>query len=358
MGKTLTDTQSDETIRIPLKRIDALFEAFGEQVVHMLALEHYKDDLIRYRDELVQTIYSLKKITYDLQQSTLSLRMVPLRELFEAIEISLQTSAQAKGKSIGIHLSGHDQEIEKSIADQIAKPLVQLATECLLLDQTEPASKLSFRGMRDAGSFVLELGVAHKNVESQQTLLQLPGMKDLKEALVSLKGSIEAIPLSESVVKYTMRLPLSLSLFNGLCFINHGYRYIVPSSQVIEIVNSSDARFRSVNNDVTLAQIRDEVMTVIDLRSVLIRKTSGPAPINATKTRDMLLVTKFGRKKAAFRIEQIAGIIRVVQKPLTSEMSDCPGSVGVSILGDGMPAIIVNLKTLAQTVLLKNRDAA
>ena len=72
----------------------------------------------------------------------------------------------------------------------------------------------------------------------------------------------------------------------------------------------------------------------------------------------MVLIADLDGEKACFRVEQITGIVRVVQKPLSPDMSHCPGSVGVTILGDGNPALILDLRVLWANLKIKNAEVA
>jgi chemotaxis protein histidine kinase CheA len=72
----------------------------------------------------------------------------------------------------------------------------------------------------------------------------------------------------------------------------------------------------------------------------------------------MVLIADVDGEKACFRIEHVTGIFRVVQKPLSLEMTSCPGSVGVTVLGDGNPALILDLRVLWNELKSKNVIAA
>jgi two-component system chemotaxis sensor kinase CheA len=67
----------------------------------------------------------------------------------------------------------------------------------------------------------------------------------------------------------------------------------------------------------------------------------------------MVLAAEIDGERVCFRIEQVTGIVRVVQKPITPEMSTFPGIVGVTILGDGKPAFILDLRILWSDLKMK-----
>jgi two-component system chemotaxis sensor kinase CheA len=197
---------------------------------------------------------------------------------------------------------------------------------------------------------IFENGFSTKDVASEISGRGV-GMNVVKETVLGLNGTYEIFSKIGKGTKFRMKLPLSLSLFNGMCFMNQGQRYVIPSSQVIEIMNTEGVSFRETEKNQQVVQVRNEINRIVDLRKIL--SLRGGRKENAEKMRDMILIADIDGEKACFRIEQVTGIVRVVQKPISPEMSTCPGSVGVTILGDGNPALILDLRVLWSDLKMK-----
>ena len=318
----------DDYIRIPTKRIEDLFNAFGEQVIYMSALEHLKENLEQNKDEIERTISNLKKITSDLQQSTLSLRMVNLKGLYAKLERAIRDVARMTGKSVRCDFIGIEQELDKVIVDQISDALTHMVrnsvdhglesmVDRILAGKTEEGV-VGIRSFREAGNFIIEIfddgkgldpdriyqkaienglikpnqnlkekevydlifenGFSTKDVASEISGRGV-GMNVVKEVIQSLGGNYEIFSKVGKGTKFRMKLPLSLSLFNGMCFINQGQRYVVPSSQVIEIMNTEGLEIRDTDNNQQVIQIRKDINRVVDLRNILNSKYRPPESI-------------------------------------------------------------------------------
>jgi two-component system chemotaxis sensor kinase CheA len=389
-------SSKDESIRIPMRRIDELLDAFGEQVIFLSALDHYKNDIDRHKDELVRTIFNLKKLAFDLQQSTLSLRMVNLKTLFSKLERAIRDAARLTGKNVRCVTVGVEQELDKIIVDQLSDPLIHMVRNAVdhgLEIPRDRAQKgkhetgvVTLAAKREGGAFVIEIHddgrgldparIRDKAIEkgliepdesktekelfalifengfsTKENVSELSGrgvgMNVVKEMILALKGSYEIDSKRDRGTVFKIKLPISLSLFNGLLVQIGDNRYLVPSSQISEIINSKDVEIREISRDRFVAQVRDNVLDLVELNGRL------GETVKAVKNscRQMILVAEMPGGQVGFLVQKIHGIQRVVQKSLSPEMKSCPGAVGVTILGDGSPAVILDLKTLKELYL-------
>jgi two-component system chemotaxis sensor kinase CheA len=390
---TYTNASVDDHIRLPMKRIDDLFNSFGEQVIYLSALDHFLDNMADNKDDIARTIFNLKKITFDLQQYTLSLRMVSLKNLFGKLERSVRDAAKTTEKKLKYEFKGTDLELDKIIVDQMSDPLnhmVRNAVDHGLENVEERKSsgkseegRIEVSAFREAGSFIIEIKDDGKGIDTsvirakaiekqlitpemslaEKELIDLifepgfstkeavseisgrgVGMSVVKESIQALNGSYEITTVIGKGTTFRLKLPLSLSLYNGLCFTVQNSRYITPSSQVVEIVNSEDVEIRELKTGTQVVQVRDNVYPLLDLRGLLSRGQNEK--LKNKRDRDMILISNIDGKLICFRIHQIIGISKVVQKPINPEMGHCPGAVGVTIMGDGNPVLIVDLRIL------------
>ncbi len=382
----------EESIRVPMKRIDELLDAFGEQVIFLSALDHYKDDLLKHRDEIARTVFNLKKLAFDIQQSTLKLRMVNLKSLFSKLERAVRDASKVTAKEVACTLLGADQELDKIIVDQLSDPLTHMVRNAVDHGLESPEDRIALgkpsqgsvqiSARREGGAFVIEVRDDGKGIEpaeirakaeakglirrglqlsdseafdllfingfsTKETASELSGrgvgLNVVKEMISSLKGTCEIQSQKGVGTVFKMTLPMSLSLFNGILLQIGRERYIVPSSQVSEIVDSGNVSITQLGNGKMVTQLRESVLELIDLKLTL--KLSHPSQ---TGNRSMILVPCASMGKVGFLVDKVFGIQRIVQKTLSQEATICPGAVGVTILGDGNPALILDLKHLSE----------
>lgn len=392
-GASNRKSNNDEFIRVPLKKIDELLNTFGEQVIFLSALDFYKEDLSAYKEEVVRVVFNLKKIAFDLQQSTLTLRMVTLKSMFSKLERAIRDAGIMTRKKVNTVLSGTDNELDKVIVDQLSDPLIHMVRNAVDhgIESTELRQQrgkpemgtIQLKARREGGAFVIEVDddgggmdpaqIYRKAVEkgliregenltrneifelifengfsTKDTASELSGrgvgMNVVKETILSLKGSYEINSEIGKGTNFRIKLPLSLSLFNGLLVMVKNEKFVIPSSQIQEIVKINDVEQLEITDGNRVIQLRNEIVDLMDIADYLARPTSLEDQSKFKK--DMVLISNFDRSKTGFVVSQIIGIQRIVQKPLSPEMTACPGASGVTILGDGTPAIILDLRAL------------
>jgi two-component system chemotaxis sensor kinase CheA len=182
------------------------------------------------------------------------------------------------------------------------------------------------------------------------------GMNVVKEMILALKGSYEIESEVGEGTTFRIKLPLSLSLFNGLIVGVDGQKFIIPCSQISEVVDFQSIEIRESQPHHRVIQLRDEVIDAYDLGPILARKGTRTAnKASVKKDKSLVMVVEIEKCKFAFIIDEIFSIQRVVQKKLSPELKVCDGAVGVSILGDGSPAMILDMRSLS---VVANRQKA
>jgi two-component system chemotaxis sensor kinase CheA len=389
---------ADDFIRIPLKKIDEILDSFGEQVIFLSALDFYKNNLDAHHDDVIRTVFNLKKLAFDLQQSTLNLRMVTLKSLFSKLERAIRDAALMTGKKIECIVTGTEQELDKVIVDQLSDPLIHMVRNSVDHGVEDSAERFSsgkkdfgtihLRARREGGLFVIEVQDDGKGMDPEKILKKAisqgivspdekltreqifdlifengfstkdqatelsgrgVGMNVVKQMILGLKGSYEIDSEVGKGTLFRIKLPLTLSLFNGLLVLVGTQKFVIPSSQILEIVTGQELNHMNLRKDARIFQLRDEVIELVELPKFL---TKGSAKNNLNenkeKTKEMLIISPMDRGKLGFLVNNIFGIQRIVQKPLSPEMTTCPGASGVTILGDGSPAIILDLRSLKE----------
>ncbi len=385
-------TQSiDESIRIPLKKIDAILDTFGEQIIHLSTLDHLQEDVEKNKDELVRTIFNLKKLAFEIQQSTMSLRMVNLKSLFTKLERAIRDASKATKKNVLYQLEGSDQELDKIIVDQLSDPLTHMVRNAVdhgiedieeRLNNGKPENgNIQIKAKREGSSFIIEiiddgkgldsLKIRKKAIEKglilesdnrpEKEIFELifengfstkenvseisgrgVGMNVVKEMIEAMKGTYEIESKIGLGTTFRLKLPLTLSLFNALLIHSGQSRYLIPSPQVSEIIKSDDIEIRELGNYKLIAKVRDQIIEILDLDQI----------ISFTKKQidlkhKMLLIVDLNSKKLGFLVDKVVSIQKIVQKPLSPEMTACPGAIGLTVLGDGSPSLIIDLKAIS-----------
>lgn len=389
---------SQEVLRIAKSKIDFLLEAFGEQVILQSALEQSKFDLLKNRDLILKTISQLTKLTFELQDHALSLTMVQLGPLFTKLERAIRDAARTCAKDVDVKLSGIETEVDKTLIDSLSDSLTHMVRNAVdhaieTSDVREAAGKPSrgtieisarrtgaqlwieviddgkgldpkaltqkalSKGLIDqatadgltpsqAFQLIFLNGFSTKEVVSEVSGRGV-GMNVVSEAVTQLNGVIEILSEVGKGTTFRLKLPLSLSIFNGAVIRVNGSRFIVPNSEIAEIGRIQPEQQVQMGSQKAVIKIREEVFELIDLRRKLKNAQTSTATTDSEgRVLPLLITRKNGRK--AYLIDEVIGIQKIVQKPLGEEVKNRPEYAAGTILGDGTPGVILNLNVLAQ----------
>ncbi len=163
-------------------------------------------------------------------------------------------------------------------------------------------------------------------------------MNVVQETIQMLKGNISIESTLGQGTRFTIRLPLSLALFNGLVVIIHGQKYVVSSSEVVEILALDETKLKNWRNGGHAFQLRDRVIDVVDLR-VLFRKGRDPSLSSKKPT---LLVMQVDGTQRGWIVDQVLVQQKMVHKAIRDGQCPFQGSSGATILGDGSVALILD----------------
>lgn len=399
-GKTGNERQSvEEYVRLPLKKIEDLINSLGEQVILQSTLELAKDDFGTHKELIVKTISQLSKLTHDLQQTTMSLRMVSLKNLFSRIERAIRDVSDSLGKEVEFVGIGQENELDKAIVDALIDPLTHMARNSVdhgiedSLTRKErgksSGGKICMKAYHQGGLFVLELSddghgldperIAAKGIKaglissaegmSKKQILELifrngfstkeevtevsgrgVGMNVVLEVIQKLRGTYEIESEVGKGTCFRFRVPLTLAVFNGMIIRVDQSQFVVSAGDVDEIIRASQCDFRDVSSD-SILRYKDQIYNVVDLNEFVGRKNE---PSTGKQT---VLLSAFQGEKKAFLIDELVSLQKIVHKKMDTRSLSVPGASGVTILGDGSVALILDLKAVAQRDLSSQMKA-
>lgn len=379
---------SEDSIRIATSKLDELINLIGEVVVNQTVLNQHVSSETTGSEHAVQTIRYTAKIVGDLQDLAMSLRMQPIRPTFQKLRRAIRDVADAQGKNVDIVIEGEHVELDKTILDQIGDPLthlvrnavdhgletdearksvgktetarVQLSAttkessilisvadngkglnrevliqKALKMKLISPDQKLSDQ---QAYELIFKPGFSTKEVVTDVSGRGV-GMDVVHKAVDALKGSVSIASVLGKGTTFTISLPLSLSIINGLLVSVDSKKYIVPVSQLLETIEYSKVRVETCTSKGRIFNLRGDVIPVLSLQQIL----HGSRKASAGKDLPYGLISFFKGRKVSFEIDEIVGQQQIVLKRLGREMQGIPGVVGGAILGTGEPALVLNL---------------
>lgn len=389
----------DETIRVPATRLDDLMNRVGELVIAQSRLKQISDTIA---DETLHTVAEeVERLASDLRESMMSVRMVPVAQLFGRFRRLVHDLARETKKSITYVTSGESTELDKTVIERLADPLIHLIRnsadhgleppEERIASGKSPSGQISLSARQAGGEVIItvadngrginrdrvrtkaeEAGLIPRNANlKDEEIFQLifqpgfstagkvtgisgrgVGMDAVKRAIEALRGTVDISSKPGEGSRIHLRLPLTLAIIDGLLVRVGDGRYVIPLSAVEECLEISPAEdLRAF--DRSLIVIRDRFVPFLRLR-VIFNTGTEPDPYQK------MVVVSGGTERVGLIVDEILGDHQTVIKPLSCFHSIIGMFSGATILGDGSLALILdaaNLITRGRQIKKRDQDS-
>lgn len=385
-GPAKAATKTGESVRVPAERLDELMDRVGELVIvhsrlSQLANGSGADLVLRSISEEIERLVS------ELRDTMMVLRMVPVATLFGRFRRLIHDLARETGKAIELSTEGEATEVDKTVIERLADPMVHLirnacdhglepeaeriaagkpATghvrlsahqaggEVLItiqddgrgIDRDRVRAKAEAQGLIQPGqqlsdSELLQL-IFHPGFSTAAAVTNLSGrgvgMDVVKRTIESLRGAIDITSVPGEGSKVVLRIPLTLAIIDGLLVRVGEGRYVIPLAAVEECLELSleeDLRSRG-RSFITL---RDRLVPFLRLREMF---ATGTRPDPHQK----IVVIATGAERVGLVVDQIIGSHQTVIKSMSPLHQDVAAFAGATILGDGGVALILDVVQL------------
>jgi len=392
------------SLRVGIDKIDALMNMVGELVITQSMLGGLDDAgpfddarLARLREGLSQ----LARNSRALQESVMRLRSVPVSVVFNRFPRLVHDLSRHLGKRVELAVNGQNTELDKTVLEKLGDPLVHLVRNSLdhgfeMPDERAAAGKpasgrLSLSAFHRGGDIVVEVEddgrgldndrilrkarergiVPHDVTPSPQEIAELiispgfstaevvtdvsgrgVGMDVVRRNVRSLGGDIGVESVRGRGTKITLRLPLTLAIIDGQLVRVGEHSYVVPLLTIVESVQIAAGRLKSVAGGGVVYRVRDQLVPVVDLSTILGGTPSGE-PLDG---RLLVLVEADGRR-VGLVVDELQGQQQVVIKSLETNCGRIEGLAGATILGDGSVAFILDMVGLVRLARQGTRAA-
>jgi two-component system chemotaxis sensor kinase CheA len=382
---------SEESIRVSLSRLDKLLNFVGELVIFQTVL---KDQAFNENPQVLRkTIHQMGKVTKEVQDLSMSLRMVPLKQTFQKMQRIVRDVSSLLGKKVQLVLQGEETEVDKTVLESLSDPLVHLIRNAVDHGIESPSERVAagksetgqviLRAFHEGGKLVIEVkdnggGIPAERLKqkalekgilkpgqviSDQDAVNLifhagfstkaevtevsgrgVGMDVVKTNIEQMQGEIIVGTVLGQGSTFKIILPLTLAIIDGMVVRSGEDRYIIPLVHVHETVKpeTKDLKFATGVGEILL--LRGESLPVIRLSQVL-----GKRKIGKVFPEEIAIIVRTQAKPFAALVDDVIGQYQVVIKKLGSEMQNLRGYSGSAILGDGKPALILELGELVAT---------
>lgn len=349
--------------------------------------------------EIHNAFQEVDKIIRRLQEEVMNASMIPIGGTFVRFQRMVRDLAREKGKKVDLIITGKETELDKKVIEQIADPLKHLIRNSVDHGLETPEERtaqgkaqegtIQLNAFHQEGSIFIEIvddgrgineeaimakavekGLVDPNQELTsseiQRLLFMPGFSTAKEVtdisgrgvgldvvvtnIKNLRGGVELSSEKGKGTKFTIKLPLTLAIIDGMMIRVGEERFIIPLTAINEFIKARPGDIRQAEGKGLILHLRKEYIPYTGLFKLLNLEADHTSP-----TEGILVIMKDGRKKMALLVDDIIGQEQVVIKSMKENMEQVDGIAGATIMGDGKVAIILDVSTLFRLARQKEK---
>lgn len=381
------------TLRVELDRVDRLINAVGELIINQAMISQRVDELpITTDTEVVTYVEDYRLLARDIQEAVMAIRAQPVKPLFQRMSRIVREAADATGKTAQLLAFGEEIEVDKTVIERLADPLTHMIRNAVDhgLESPEERKKVGkdacgtirlsaahrsgrviisikddgaglnrpkiLKIAKDKGLIPQDADLADSDIDG---LLFLPGFSTaqkvsnlsgrgvgldvVRTAVMALGGRVAITSVPGQGTEFTISLPLTLAVMDGMVVSVSGQTMIAPISSIVETIRPAANEVHNVGPSAKFLSIRGAFIPIVDVAASLgIEK-----PTISTEPPLLLLVENENQSQCALVVDEVHDQRQVVIKGLEHNYRSVSGVSAATVLGNGQIALILDLDAIA-----------
>ncbi len=396
-AKKFKADSTSNSIRVDLSKIDGLMNNIGELVIahSMLSQYTYTMEDQKIKAELSERLDLIDRHIRELQESVMSVRMVPMETVFSKFPKVIRDTAKKLDKKIDFKHFGESVEIDKAMIEGLTDPLMHIVrngldhgiespekrrslgkpeTGTLMMSAEQANGQMIIKIQDDGGGInvakvtakALENGVidehqaAAMSKEEKAMLIFAPGLSTA-DAVTDISGRGVGMDVVMSNIKklggaikvdteegygttFTIALPLTLAILDGLNIRIGREQFILPLSAIIESLKPEEEMIKHIGDkDSEMLMLRNEFIPIVRLHNVF-----NVTPQYRKLTEGLLIVVRSAAQKIALFVDEFMNQQQFVIKPLDKNFRNAQGIGGATVRGDGTIGLIIDTMNILE----------
>jgi two-component system, chemotaxis family, sensor kinase CheA len=388
-------TQSGKTVKQTMKidadRIDLLLETIGELVIMESIVS--RDATMRQNEfrDMDRNLAQLTKITRSLQDMSMSMRLIPIDTTFRKMSRLVRDLSKKTGKKIELIMEGKDTELDKSMVEKLGDPLVHMirnavdhgieeTAEQRIAEGKDPVGKITLKAYHQGGNIHIDItddgrglekgiitakaiergivkGTENMTDEDIFSLIFEPGFSTAKQVtdvsgrgvgmdvvknnIESVRGNVRIVSEPGKGSTFTLVLPLTMAIIDGMIVRVGSERYILPLLSIIESFQPKKKMIATVSGKGEMVPFRDRLLPLFRLADLYDIMDAQTDP-----TKALVVVIEDTGRRIALLVDELLGQNQTVIKNLGEGLGEVEGIAGASIMPDGKPGLIIDVNGL------------
>lgn len=393
---------AQHSIRVSLPKIDALVDQVGELVITQTMLGRFEQEFdVRDLEKLRLGLVQLERNVRDLQESVMRIRMLPIGFAFNRLPRIVRDLSHQLDKKVHLRITGEQTELDKTVIERISDPLMHLVRNCLDHGIESPAERrvagknetatLRVDAYQRGGNVFVEIeddgrGLQRDRImakaieralvpfgarltnEQIDELIFLPGFSTaetvsdisgrgvgldvVRSNLNLLGGSVEVSSQPGAGARFTLRLPLTLAMMEGLIVKVGDQSYIIPLLSVLESLSIPTQQVGRPAGGGEVFPYQGGYLPLVRLHELF-----GLTPLSVDVGQGIVVVVDVGGKLCGIFVDQLLGQQQVVVKSLETHYRKVDGIATATILGDGEVVLVLDLASLIRSAHARSQAA-
>jgi two-component system chemotaxis sensor kinase CheA len=377
------------TIRVDLDRVDRLIDLVGELVINqsMLAQRVTEAGIARL-SEVAVGLDDLEHLTREIQDSVMAIRAQPVRPIFQRMSRVVREVADMTGKSVRLVTEGEGCEVDKTVIERLADPLTHMIRNAIDHGLEKPEDRVAagkpeqgivrMTAAHRSGRVIIEVSddgaginrsrvreiavkkglveanaqlsdgeiddlIFHPGFSTANSISDVSGrgvgMDVVKRSIQALGGRISISSKPGRGTVFTLSLPLTLAVLDGMVVTVSGQTLVVPLTAIVETLQPKKQDVHGLGDASRVIAIRGSFVPLIDIGRELAYRDEEADPLNSVA----IMVESENRSQSALLVDGIIGQQQVVIKSLETNYGHVFGVAAATILGDGRVAVILDV---------------
>jgi len=384
-------TSESSTIRVDVGKVDQLINLVGEIVITQSMLNLIGKSLSGPISEKFQMVAGeLERNTREIQEAVMSIRMLPISFVFNRFPRVVRDLAGKLGKSIDLQIEGGETELDKGLTEKLVDPLTHLVRNSIDhgIESADlraergkaPTGKVHLRAAQQGGNIIIsiaddggglnrqkilnkarEQGIAVAEDLADKDVWQLifapgfstadqitdvsgrgVGLDVVKRNVETMGGRIDITSLEGVGATFTITLPLTLAIVDGMGVTVGDQTFIIPLVHIVESMQPAAKDVKTLVGDDQLLLVRDQYWPILSLHKLM-----QVEPIYSQVHQGIAVLVETNKHKFALFVDALVGQQQVVIKSLENHYKRVQGVAGATIMGDGGVALILDVESLS-----------
>jgi two-component system chemotaxis sensor kinase CheA len=385
--KTAPEADAASTLRVDAGKLDYMMDMVGELVIAQSLITHNPEIGALESGPLQRNLQQLGRITAEVQRVAMSMRMTPVSTLFGRMNRLVRDLTRKNGKKVRLDLSGEETELDKTVIEQLADPMMHMVRNSLdhglegaeerVANGKTPEGTLVLSASHQAGHILIEITDDGRGLNTEKILAKARakglvsegqnlseneifflifepgfstaevvtdvsgrgvGMDVVRRQIMGLRGRIEIRSVRGKGSTFLLRVPLTLAIIDGLIVGVGAERYIMPINSVREMLRPTPEMIFTMEGRSEMAMVRGDLLPIVRLYH---RFSIEGARLNPAEA--LLVVVEAQGRRFCLLVDEMIGKQEVVIKSLGDTFRDVAGISGGAILGDGRVGLILDV---------------